>query len=258
MTSSFDPSGSVFQLTTGPDIFTVSPGQLASFPGGLAALNGNDSVTGSASNDVLNGNQDLDTLSGSGGNDTLFGGQEEDELFGQQADDFLYGNKGLDNLDGGDGNDLLFGGQEQDALVGGVGNDTLLGDKAEDFLIGNEGADIFVLNSDPSGLSNIYGDFILDFDSTDLIGLSPGLTVANLTFAERENLTIEDVVNFGILPVELDLAGLSEQGVFNLSSLFDSSGVISYTEISGNGQILASVVNQTPQSLAGRVISVQI
>jgi Ca2+-binding RTX toxin-like protein len=153
---------------------------------------------------------------------------------------------------------LLFGGQEQDALVGGAGNDTLFGDKGEDFLIGNEGADVFVLGCDPSGGANQYGDFILDFDDTDLIGLPPGLTVGNLSFAERENLTIEDVVNFGLLPFDLGLADLSEQGVFNLSSLFNASGIISYTEISGNGQILASVVNQTPEYLAGSIIYVQI
>ncbi|MEL7038306.1 MAG: calcium-binding protein [Cyanobacteria bacterium J06592_8] len=251
-------TSSIFQLTTGPDNFTVFPGQLTNFPEGLAALDGNDSVTGSANNDLINGNQDQDTLSGGGGVDTLFGGQGEDELFGQQINDLLFGNKGLDNLDGGDGNDSLFGGQGQDALVGGAGNDTLSGDKGEDFLIGNEGADVFVLNVDSSGGSNEYGDFILDFDSTDLIGLAPGLTAANLSFEERSNLTIEDVVNFGLLPVELGLADLSEQGVFNLSSLFSpSSGTIEYTEISANGQVLAAVVNQTPDDLANRIISVQ-
>jgi Ca2+-binding RTX toxin-like protein len=255
MSSSFDPSSNVFQLTTGPDVFTVFPGQLTNSPGGLVALAGNDSVTGSAGNDLLNGNEDRDTLSGSGGTDTLFGGQGEDELFGQQANDSLYGNKGLDNLDGGDGNDLLFGGQDRDALVGGIGNDTLSGDKGEDYLIGNEGADVFVLTSEGAGSSNEFGDFILDFENSDLIGLAGGLTAGNLTFSE-ESINIEDTLER--LPFDLGLADLAEQGVFSLPSLFNAAGTIRYTEIStASGEVLAAVVNQTPEDLSSRIISVQ-
>ena len=256
MTSNFDPSGNVFQLTPGPDVFTVLTGQLANFPGGLAALAGNDSVTGSASNDLINGNQDRDTLSGGGGNDTLFGGIGEDELFGQLGNDTLYGNKGLDNLDGGDGNDLLFGGLDRDALVGGLGNDTLSGDRGEDYLIGNQGADVFVLSSEGPGVSNQFGDFILDFDNTDSIGLAAGLTAGNLRFSE-ESINIEDTLE--LLPFDLGLADLAEQGVFNLSSLFNAAGSVRYTEIStSSGEVLAAVVNQTPESLSSRIISVQL
>ncbi|ERT06756.1 hemolysin-type calcium-binding repeat family protein [Lyngbya aestuarii BL J] len=255
MSSSFDPSGNILQLTTGPDVFTVFPGQLANSPGGLVALAGNDSVTGSAGNDLLNGNEDRDTLSGSGGGDTLFGGQGEDELFGQQANDTLYGNKGLDNLDGGDGNDLLFGGQEQDALVGGIGNDTLSGDKGEDYLIGNEGADVFVLTSEGAIASNQFGDFILDFENSDLIGLAGGLTAGSLTFSE-ESINLEDTLE--LLPFDLGLADLAGQGVFNLPSLFNAAGSVNYTEVStASGEVLASVVNQTPEDLSSRIISVQ-
>ncbi len=257
MTSNFNPSGDVFQLTTGPDVFTVFPGQLANFPGGLAALAGDDLVRGSTSNELINGNEGNDTIYGGAGDDTLYGGQGNDQLFGEAGNDVLYGNKGLDRLFAGEGNNLLFGGQGQDVLVGGTGNDTLSGDKGEDFLIGGSGPNVFVLSSEGPGVNNRFGDFILNFDSRqDLIGLAGGLTAANLVFTPR---TINIEATLSLLPVELDLAGLAAQGVFDLSSLFDASGTIRYTEISTNtGEVLATVINQTSASLSSRIISVDL
>ena len=92
-----------------------------------------------------------DTLSGSGGFDSIFGGRGEDELLGLE------------------GNDTLNGGRGEDTLNGGLGNDVLTGGRGED---------IFVLATG-------YGaDTITDFnDGNNSIGLSEGLTFADLSFA---------------------------------------------------------------------------
>ncbi|WP_328822100.1 calcium-binding protein, partial [Pseudomonas lopnurensis] len=61
------------------------------------------------------------------GNDTLTGYATDDHLSGGLGDDSLYGEAGNDLLDGGEGNDRLYGGNGDDTLIGGAGNDTLNG-----------------------------------------------------------------------------------------------------------------------------------
>ncbi|HET7502575.1 MAG TPA: calcium-binding protein [Kofleriaceae bacterium] len=71
---------------------------------------GNDSITGSASDNVLDGGDGDDTIHGAGGNDLLRGGD---------GNDFLYGEDGNDTFDEGsapNGNDLMVGGNGIDKV----------------------------------------------------------------------------------------------------------------------------------------------
>ncbi|MDJ1181338.1 Ig-like domain-containing protein, partial [Roseofilum sp. BLCC_M91] len=170
---------------------------------------GNDIVSGDRGSDYLLGNQDNDTLYGGteadwihGGqqNDVLYGGKQDDTLngdrdndvlFGDLDNDSLLGNQHRDILSGGAGNDILFGGQQEDTLYGNQGNDTLSGDLGKDILFGGEGIDLFVLrtgsaaNDIPS--ADIVGDFQLGID---FIGLTGGLSLADVTLESLNNTTI--------------------------------------------------------------------
>src|SRR6185369_1534756 len=85
----------------------------------LVGTEGNDTLTGQATND---------TLSGNGGNDTLYGRAGNDLLDGGTGDDTLYGEAGNDTLTGGAGNDNMQGGVGDDTFDGGAGNDVMSGD----------------------------------------------------------------------------------------------------------------------------------
>ncbi|MCY6490811.1 DUF4347 domain-containing protein [Leptolyngbya sp. GGD] len=103
----------------------------------------------------LNGGNGIDTIRGAAGNDTLRGGNGNDILFGNDGDDTLFGDNGDDRLRGGLGNDTL---------TGGLGNDIFI-------LATGEGTDT-----------------ILDFQNgIDKIGLTGGLTFAQLTFGQDVN-----------------------------------------------------------------------
>jgi 3-phytase len=132
---------------------------------------GNDNLFGDENDDVLNGGKGDDTLNGGTGNDTCNGGRGNDICNGDDGNDTLEGNSGDDILNGGAGNDTIFGGR---------GNDTLRGGAGDDILNGGRGADTFVI------ARNEGVDFITDFSDRkgDRIGLSGGLTFANLTFTQ--------------------------------------------------------------------------
>ena len=133
----------------------------------------------------MDGCEGDDSLYGGKDNDTLIGNVGNDLLNGELGDDSLYGNIGSDTLDGGDGNDSLYGGQENDILIGSNGDDLLLGDLGNDLLNGGAGIDRFVLKLGAG--SDTIGDFT---EGEDLLGLSAGLTYANLTITSGNNATL--------------------------------------------------------------------
>ncbi|MEL6223127.1 MAG: hypothetical protein AAFQ57_05035 [Cyanobacteria bacterium J06626_14] len=80
---------------------------------------------------------------------------------------------GNDLLRRGAGDDTLFGGNSDDMLQGGAGLDVLIGDRVND----ERGRDTFIIAAG-EGL-----DIIVDFEvGTDLVGLSPGIGIGNLSF----------------------------------------------------------------------------
>jgi Ca2+-binding RTX toxin-like protein len=146
---------------------------------------GNDTINAGDGNDIAFGNEGADLIFGFLGDDTLDGGQENDSLDGGEGNDLLLGGDGNDVLLGGDGNDKLDGGNGNDILNGGAGDDFLNGGAGDDTLIGGLGNDVFLLN--PSFGSDIITDFR---QGEDLIGLTSGLSFAQLSISSSNNETL--------------------------------------------------------------------
>jgi hypothetical protein len=169
------PDNLAYLLDDSPNSLTLTPGFLAPYPKGLFALGGNDYIVGSSDSEMIDGGDNNDRLIGGGGADTLIGGSGDNFLIGGTGNDILTGNTGKDIIRGGKGNDLL---------VGFEGEDVLVGDKGRDTLTGGEGADLFVLQTETAALTPETADIITDFKHffwKDLIGLTGGLTVADIT-----------------------------------------------------------------------------
>ncbi|CAD5989320.1 hypothetical protein PCC9214_05539 [Planktothrix tepida] len=197
------------------EMISLFPGQLSGYPGGVLALDGNDTVFGSSDDDLILGNTGFDQLSGREGADTLFGGKDGDLLNGENGNDILFGNLEADTINGGDGFDSVFGGKSDDVLNGEGGNDTLSGDLGADTLTGGSGKDVFLLQQQGQGR-----DFITDFEpGIDLIQLpnnvgevqvqAVGSTQTRLVVtASNEELALLD----GITPSQLNSGDFIGQG----------------------------------------------
>ena len=132
------------------------------------------------------GTNESESLDGTFFNDTIIGGRGKDNIAGNYGDDILLGNEGKDNIAGNYGDDILLGNEGKDFISGGAGNDTLLGgngaDKlrgglGEDELIGGKRRDTFILAAGEAT------DTIIDFSTSDVIGLADGLTFSELSFS---------------------------------------------------------------------------
>lgn len=174
--------------TADPDNVILSFGQLAPFRRGVWLLGGNDTLIGSADNELILGNQGDDSLNGGGGVDRILGGKQNDWINGGDDNDTLRGDLDNDTLIGGNGNDVLRGGRGNDNLQGGDGNDTLVGDIGRDILEGGFGSDLLVLRRDLADVAVGNVDVLLYNDGQDFIGLSGGLTFADLTFINAGNI----------------------------------------------------------------------
>ena len=108
----------------------------------ILALDGNDTITGTAFADTIIGGNGNDTVTGGPGVDYIEGNAGNDTLTGSAGDDTLIGGTGNDTLSGGTGNDTLIalpsdGGA--DTVNGDADSDTCNGDTAEgDTLTGCE------------------------------------------------------------------------------------------------------------------------
>ncbi|HEY9866594.1 MAG TPA: calcium-binding protein [Candidatus Obscuribacterales bacterium] len=186
----------------------LSSGQLSNYPGGLLALDGNDTVIGSENSEFINGNTGSDSLIGNGGIDTLRGGKQDDILDGGNGNDFLAGDLDQDIVRGGDGNDSLYGGRNSDQLFGDAGDDILSGDKDNDTLTGGTGQDTFVLVTD-GGL-----DVITDFENNiDIIKLPDGVTFNDILLQSSSSNTLIIVQSTGE-----QLAQINNISVSNLTA----------------------------------------
>ncbi|MBD0385473.1 MAG: cupin domain-containing protein [Nostoc sp. C3-bin3] len=123
--------------------------------------------------------------------------QQSQSIFNQNSVTFLNdldnNTSGFDNsndvINGQGGNDYLQGLSGDDLLRGGSGNDTLVGSFGADILIGGSGNDLFVF-APRHGI-----DTIVDFtDGEDFIGLSGGLTFADLTITQGTGNSANDTL----------------------------------------------------------------
>ncbi len=101
----------------------------------VAALGGDDMVTGSGSGDII--------CTGGGG-DRVFAGSGDDTIDAGSGDDAISGGSGLDRIGGGGGADRLSGGKQADAIDGGPGADLILTGGAKDRASGGAGDDVLV------------------------------------------------------------------------------------------------------------------
>ncbi|MEG4045108.1 Tic22 family protein [Microcoleus sp. Pol17_C1] len=186
-------SGGFFDLTLGNDLFQIPPNSATQFPGGVRALDGNDTVSGSSDDDVINGNAENDVLRGGAGSDLLRGGKGSDLIFGDDGSDLLTGGQDNDSIDGGSGSDFLRGGRENDTLNGGEGNDFLLGDAGFDILTGGGEIDNFIIKIDvDAGVRDAnFADRITDLNQGDRIAIAGSISLNDLNFnAEGANTLI--------------------------------------------------------------------
>ena len=246
-----------------PENITLTPGQLASFPGGLWMLGGNDTVRGSSDAERIFGNVGKDSLLGGAGSDSIYGGKEDDDVFGETGEDFLTGDRNSDFLDGGAGNDLLRGGQGIDLLVGGDGNDTLIGDRDVDIYKGGAGSDVFVFRVDQAGIRvvgvEVSDAVIVDFDkSNDSIGISVEFTSSNISL-EQISYSLNDprllLLNPGTIAGGTSL--LAKGGISQQSLDPDGNDRVEATNIrfGSTNALLGTVLNVLPADLNGRFIS---
>lgn len=146
----------------------------------VAALGGNDRISGTPFDDTLDGGAGRDQLLGDAGADTIVGGAGADRIRGDTGDDILNGGAGRDRLAGGAGSDVFV----FDAL--GPGNH----DSVEDF---NPLDDVFRL------------------DSTAFVGLSAGpLSDAAFVIAQHSKDDSDRIiynVETGDLRFDVDGAG---------------------------------------------------
>jgi Ca2+-binding RTX toxin-like protein len=98
------------------------------------------------------------------------------------ASDVIEGTSGNDTLNGTVGDDVILGFAGSDTLDGGAGSDSLDGGTGADTLTGGSGSDRFDYAEGDGGATVALADVITDFeDGTDMIGLTGGLTFAQLT-----------------------------------------------------------------------------
>ena len=134
--------------------------------------------------------------------DLNFGNTPVNEIVGENSKDTLSGSVCFDEIVGGRGKDELFGFEGNDTLNGGKGKDILDGGLGNDVLTGGRGKDIFVLATG-------YGaDTITDFnDGNNSIGLSGGLTFADLSFA-GSSILVDDTKEI-LATVRVDTTNLT-------------------------------------------------
>ena len=172
---------------TDPDSNPLSITGVSNATNGSAVLNNNGTPSNTADDFIVftpttgfSGNASFDyTLSDGSltdiGNVTVAVGTN---LSGGNGDDLLNGTAGNDSLTGGTGQDTLNGSAGNDTLNGGNGADKLTGGTGNDILTGGSASDTFIFAASHGT------DTITDFnDGLDYIGLSGGLTYAQLSFS---------------------------------------------------------------------------
>jgi len=218
-------SGRFLDLTLGNDLFQIPPNSGTQFPGGVRALDGNDTVSGSSDDDVINGNAENDVLRGGGGSDLLRGGKGSDLIFGDDGSDLLSGGQDNDSLDGGSGSDFLRGGRGNDTLNGSEGNDFLLGDAGFDILTGGGQIDTFIIiktDVDAGVRDANFADRITDLNQGDRIAIAGSISFNDLTFNAEGANTLILLANGDILANVLNATPATVRSATFIASTTDS------------------------------------
>lgn len=218
------PSDRFLELTIGNDLFQIPPNSATQFPGGVRALDGNDTVNGSSFNDVINGNAGNDVLRGGAGNDLLRGGKGSDLIFGDDGSDLLSGGQDDDSQSGGNGSDFLRGGRGNDTLNGDEGNDFLLGDAGFDILTGGGGTDSFIvkIDVDAGGRDANFADRITDLNQGDRIAIAGSISLNDLNFNAEGANTLILLANGDILANVLNASPATVRSSTFIASTTDS------------------------------------
>ena len=146
----------------------------------LQGTDGDETMTGFASDDVMNGGDGNDTIWGEDGDDTLHGGAGRDYLLGGNGDDTLHGGAGRDSLFGGNGDDTLNGGDGRDNLYGSNGDDTLRGGAGSgDFLNGGSGNDTYLFGAGDGNTTVSNHD--TGADRHDVLRFLEGIAASDVT-----------------------------------------------------------------------------
>jgi len=151
----------------------------------MVPTDGDDNITGYATDE---------TIHGLGGNDTLIGGGGDDSVFGDTGNDVVHGLDGNDSLEGGIGDDYLSGGVGDDTVHGGEGDDSLSGNNGDDILTGGTGNDrfsgdkgndtyVFNLGDGQDTISN----YDPNVDSIDTLRFGEGITNNDLLLTPSGN-----------------------------------------------------------------------
>ena len=145
----------------------------------VAALGGDDRVSGTPFNDMLDGGAGHDQLFGGAGADYLIGAAGTDWLKGGDGNDGISGGAGTDGLRGDAGDDFLDGGAGSDDVQGGAGDDVINGGAGRDRLAGGTGRDVFVFDRLGPANYDVVDDFNVPddafrLDSSVFVGLFPG------------------------------------------------------------------------------------
>ncbi|MBE9225650.1 hypothetical protein IQ264_09475 [Phormidium sp. LEGE 05292] len=279
-----------FNLTDQADNFTITPGLLATLPGGLQALAGNDTITGSDQADIVYGNQGDDLLILRKGDDTIFGGQGNDTIAGEQGKDFIsgdlgndiiyggsinnqlldladiiYGGEGNDTIFGQEGNDFINGNQDNDYVEGGLGDDIIRGGKGGDVLLGNQGSDTLFGDLGQDALNGGIADVgVLDVDVFVLRGdgatnkLSQSDLILDFALGEKIGIT-NFTGNIGSLALQEIVPTPVSDFINQLSPELQAaqkSGLIDLNKFAFNGLIQGTAISlSTNSSFIGVVLN---
>ena len=182
----------------------------------VAALGGDDRVSGTAFNDTLDGAAGHDQLFGGAGADHLGGGSGTDWLKGGDGNDRISGGAGTDGLRGDAGDDRLDGGAGSDDVRGGAGDDVVNGGAGRDRLAGDAGRDVFVFDAlGPANFDKVDGfnalDGVFRLDGSVFAGLQAGPLARAYFVAGTHALDDSDHIIYdrttGTLLFDLDGAG---------------------------------------------------
>lgn len=165
----------------------------------IIAGNGNNTIGLGAGNDTVitgNGNNVIYLLNATGitntspsGNDTITTGSGDDQVYLGVGNHTINVGDGNNTVSVRGGTNTIIGGSGNDQFFGGLGNDTLIAGTGNNLLFGDAGSDIFGL---------VEGGFarIIDFAvGIDFLGLTNGLTFADLSFSQSGNNTLISTAN---------------------------------------------------------------